>query len=350
MANPDFSIIIVTWNALHHLKTFLPSVREHSGNNCEIIIADNASTDGTSDWVCKNYHEVRVVTLDRNYGYCGGNNRAVPHARSDNLIFLNNDVEVTPDWTGPMKQIFDSHSDIAAVQPKMLSWKNRRYFEYAGAAGGLLDRFAYPFCRGRIFDTLETDEGQYDNEADIAWASGAAFAIRKDLFLQCGGFDESFEFHMEEIDLCWQLWNRGYRIRYTPDSVVYHLGGGSLPAESPRKLYFNYRNNLKMIWKNSATGTLAAKITARLTLDMISLVHFLAGLKFKECYAVIRAHLHFYRSIPQLTKQRKNLVSRRVTKDDGRVLAPLSIIRHYFLANRNTYQQLPGLEIDGQSD
>lgn len=337
---PDFSIIIVTWNALHHLKTYLPSVWQHSHAEAEILIADNASDDGTAEWVTARYPDVRIVSLDRNYGYCGGNNRVAREARTDTLIFLNNDVEVTENWLAPMKAMLDAEPDVAALQPKLRSWTDRSYFEYAGAAGGLLDRYAYPFCRGRIFDTLERDTGQYDHACDIAWASGAALVIRRRLFLESGGFDESFEFHMEEIDLCWRLWNRGYRVRFCPDSVVYHLGGGSLPTESPRKAYYNFRNNLKMIFKNVCSRHLAGRIYMRLILDGVAFFRVLSQFKWPECGAILRAHLHFYRSLPALIPARQALQRVRNRPDDWPVLRPYSIIWHFFFRGRKTYNSL----------
>ena len=217
---PSFSIIIVSWNALEHLKNYLPSVTATNYPQYEIILADNASTDGSKKWVQEQYPEIKIAELEKNYGYCGGNNRAVPYAENDILLFLNNDVRVEPDWLQGLAECFQKDKTIGAVQPKMLSDEEPEYFEYAGAAGGYLDRFGYPFCRGRIFDTVEKDQGQYDNETNILWASGAALAIRKDLFNVLGGFDEDFEFHMEEIDLCWQLWNAGHKVRFCPSSTV----------------------------------------------------------------------------------------------------------------------------------
>ncbi|MDZ7693908.1 MAG: glycosyltransferase family 2 protein [Balneolaceae bacterium] len=247
----SFSIIIVSWNALQHLKIFLPSVAKTQYREMEIILADNASDDGSAEWVAAHYPEVKIVTFDQNYGYCGGNNRGARHAAGEILVFLNNDVEVEPDWIGHLDDCFREHPEAAAIQPKMRSYSNPAEFEYAGAAGGFIDKYGYPFCRGRVFDTVEKDTGQYDASSEIFWASGAALAIRKKQFEAIGGFDEDFKFHMEEIDLCWQLWNRGHSVRYCPQSVVYHLGGGSMPMGSPRKVYYNYRNNLKMLWKNS---------------------------------------------------------------------------------------------------
>ena len=210
--NRSFSIIIVTWNALEHLKTFLPSVCSTRYPDLEIILANNASTDGSAEWVQKEFPEIKVVTFSRNHGYCGGNNRAADYAEGEILVFLNNDVKVDPDWLKNLEKTFNTQ-DVAAVQPKLRSFESPEFFEYAGAAGGFLDYFGYPFCRGRIFDTIEKDLGQYNHPGNILWASGAALAIRKDLFLEAGRFDEDFEFHMEEIDLCWRLWNLGYRIQ-----------------------------------------------------------------------------------------------------------------------------------------
>ena len=337
----DFSIIIVTWNALHHLKTYLPSVWEYSHRDAGIILADNASTDGTAEWVTEAYPDIRVITMDKNYGYCGGNNRAAEYAKERYLLFLNNDVEVTAGWLNPIRNMLNRDESVAAVQPKLCSWRDCDFFEYAGAAGGMLDRFGYPFCRGRIFDTLEKDVGQYDDACDIAWASGAALAIRKDRFRECGGFDESFEFHMEEIDLCWQLRNRGYRVRYCPESTVYHLGGGSLPPDSPRKVYYNYRNNLKMIWKNSAPGQLSFRFAIRILLDYLSLLRYLTGGQTGEAGAVIRAHYHFLMSLSDTREKRKILIKSRFTSSDRALLEPYSIIWQYFVRRRKTFDQLP---------
>lgn len=301
----SFSIIIVTWNGLHHLKNFLPSVVKTDYTEFEIIIADNCSNDGTAEWIRNHYPGCRIVTFDQNYGYCGGNNRAVPYATGDVLIFLNNDVRVQADWLTPLGRSFESGgADI--VQPKILSHKNPAKFEYAGAAGGMIDRLGYPFCRGRLFEHLEEDHGQYDDESELFWASGAAMVIRKEVFIKLGGFDEEFEFHMEEIDLCWRAWNRGYKTKFQPESVVYHLGGGSLPMESPRKVYYNYRNSLMMLTKNLSSG-LFAKIFLRLCLDGVAGMRSLLSLKPGETAAIIKSHFGYYRRLPSVLKKRKLL-------------------------------------------
>ena len=261
----SFSIIIVTWNGIRHLKRYLPSVVETDYPDFEIIIADNASTDGSKQWIQEQFPQCKIITFDKNFGYAGGNNRAVKYASGDVLLFLNNDAKPESDWLKALDFRFqNSSADI--LQPKIKSVESPEMFEYAGAAGGMIDRLGYPFCRGRIFDHVEKDTGQYDEPANIFWASGSAFAIKKDLFLDAGGFDEDFEFHMEEIDLCWRCLKMGKTILYEPKSVVYHLGGGSMDAESPRKVFYNFRNNLNMLTKN-LDRFLIPKIIMRLLLE-----------------------------------------------------------------------------------
>lgn len=337
---PFFSIIIVSWNALPHLKNYLPSVAATDYPNFEIILADNASQDGSKTWVEHNFPDIKIALFDKNYGYCGGNNRAVPHANGDILLFLNNDVRVESDWLHGLSECFQKDPSVAAVQPKMLSDKQPEYFEYAGAAGGYLDRFGYPFCRGRIFDTLEKDRGQYNNETEILWASGAALAVRKKAFNELGGFDEDFEFHMEEIDLCWQLWNTGYSVRFCPHSTVYHLGGGSMPMGSPRKVYYNYRNNLRMLWKNCSTQTLPWRFAGRYSLDIIAAFRSLLGGKWKEFKAIIQAHFDFWKTFAQTHEKRFALQKKRKTDSDPSVLLPFSIISEYFVKGKKTFQDL----------
>ena len=335
-----FSIIIVTWNALHHLKNYLSSVAATDYPDYEILIADNASSDDTREWVQENFPGVRVVRLDENYGYCGGNNRAAKKATGDILLFLNNDVEVDPGWLTPLNDVFQNNPEVAVVQPKLRSHTNKEYFEYAGAAGGFLDKYGYPFCRGRILETVEKDNGQYDEPTDIFWASGAAFAIRKDQFELMNGFDEDFEFHMEEIDLCWRLWNRGYRVRYCPSSVVYHLGGGSLAMGSPRKMYYNFRNNLIMLWKNATPYDLLTKFPVRIKLDIIAFLRSLVTFKFREAEAILRAHYHFWKRFSVYNNRRQHLASRRTNPDNPKTLLTLSIIWQYYVRHRRTFGEL----------
>lgn len=338
---PRFSIIIVSWNALHHLQEFLPSVAETNYNDIEIILADNASEDGSKEWVRQKFPNIKIAAFDQNYGYCGGNNRAVSYAKGEILIFLNNDVKVQPDWLTKMDSYFKKHQEVAAVQPKLRSYKDPDHFEYAGAAGGYIDKYGYPFCRGRIFDSLEKDSGQYDTATPIFWASGAALAIKKSIFEEMRGFDEDFEFHMEEIDLCWRLWNHGHQVHYCPDSVVYHLGGGSLPMDSSRKTYYNYRNSLKMLWKNYESGSLAWSFLMRLKLDGIAAFKELLCGSAANFLAIFKAHIHFYASWSHTHSKRKELQAKRENHHNPTMMYPKSIIWQYFVKAKKTFNELP---------
>jgi len=333
-----FSIIIVTWNGLHHLKTFLPSVCDTDYPDFEIILADNASKDETVEWVREHFPEVIISTFDDNYGYCGGNNRAVATASKEILLFLNNDVKVDAKWLHGINECFESNETIGAVQPKLLSFKEPEYFEYAGAAGGFIDKYGYPFCRGRLFETVEKDEGQYDEISEVFWASGAALAIKKDLFEELGGFDEDFEFHMEEIDLCWRVKRSGQKVMYTPESKVYHLGGGSLAMGSPRKVYYNFRNNLFMIWKNYSTSELILRFPIRLFLDVVAAYKSLLSGKPKEFVAIAKAHLHFFLNWAKVQRKRKANSSPKVKSLSGKF--PISIIWNFFLKGNKKFNQL----------
>lgn len=335
----SFSIIIVTWNAIGHLKNYLPSVVQTEYPDFEIIIADNASKDGSKAWVKSTFPDVKIATFDKNYGYCGGNNRAVPFAEKDVLVFLNNDVRVEKNWLHGLNKLFED-PDVAAAQPKLLADKQPDHFEYAGAAGGYIDKFGYPFCRGRMFEEVEKDEGQYDNQTELFWASGAALAIRKNLFQKTGGFDEDFEFHMEEIDLCWRLQNQGYKIGFAPDSVIYHLGGGSLPMGSPRKVYYNFRNSLSMLWKNYSTSSLKTRFALRIMLDIVAAWKALFEGKPKEWWAIAKAHLHFLKSFKSINRKRKELQFKRTSSSDPVSMADISLIWQYFFKGIKRFRDL----------
>lgn len=302
----------------------------------EVILADNASDDNSVNWVRKHFPSVKIALFDQNYGYTGGNNRAVPYANKEILIFLNNDVKVDPNWLNGLNKAFNKSDNIVAVQPKILSYKEPEYFEYAGAAGGFLDSLGYPFCRGRVLDSIERDEHQYDSEIDIAWASGAAFAIRKEVFEEMGGFDEDYQFHMEEIDLCWRTLNAGYRIIYTPESTVYHLGGGSLPMGSSRKVYFNFRNSLFMLWKNLPSSQLWVKFPLRILLDIIAAFRSLISGKPAEFFAIAKAHYHFLVGFRTINKKRKKTIRTK----NIQILTPILLIWRYFAKGKKKFSDL----------
>lgn len=243
------SVIILNWNGAEMLKRYLPSVVAHT-KGAEIIVADNGSTDNSLEVLAKEFPGVQTIVLDKNYGFAEGYNRAIAQVESEYVVLLNSDVEVTDGWLEPVLAYLDAHSDVAAVQPKVRSWLRRTHFEHAGAAGGYLSKLYFPYCRGRVLWHVEEDKGQYDTEAEVDWTSGACMCVRTKVYKECGGLDAAFFAHMEEIDLCWRMRNAGWRLVCLPQSVVYHLGGGALSYESPRKTYLNHRNNLLMIYKN----------------------------------------------------------------------------------------------------
>jgi GT2 family glycosyltransferase len=338
MKPPKISIIIVTWNGLHHLKKYLPSVVETNYPNFEIIIADNASDDGTATWIENNYPGCKIAELKKNFGYAGGNNRAAKQAEGEIILFLNNDVKVTPKWLNPIAEAFQD-PEVAIVQPKIRAERSPEMFEYAGAAGGFIDWLGYPFCRGRIFDTIENDNGQYDNKTHIFWASGAAFAIQKEVFNELEGFDEEFEFHMEEIDLCWRTLKSGYNAVYIPESTVYHYGGGSLPENSPRKVFYNFRNNLLMLTKN-LDNYLVPKIFTRLVLDGLTGIKFLFEGKPENTFAIIKAHFSFYAHLHSAVNKRTDYpVSNRQLVTRKLIFKKLIPVQ-YFLAKNRLFQML----------
>ena len=334
--SPKVAVVILNWNGRKYLEQFLPSVLASSYPNLEIIIGDNASTDDSVSFLKANYPQLRIIQNDQNYGFAGGYNRILAQVDADYFILLNSDVEVTENWIYPVVQLMQSESQIAAAQPKILSYHDKKSFEYAGAAGGLIDFLGYPFCRGRIFDTLEKDLGQYDVAKEVFWASGAALFIKKTAWIEIGGFDEDFFAHMEEIDLCWRLKNRGYQIWYCPDAKVYHVGGGTLNADSPFKTFLNFRNNLWMIHKNSSAITAFFKIFIRFFMDFLSLLKFLVEGKTKNAAAISKAHVDFIRN------WKKNAAKRPANfkKYNSAGVYPKSIVWKYFVRNKRKFTDL----------
>jgi GT2 family glycosyltransferase len=285
------AVIILNWNGKHLLERFLPSVIRHTPPGlARVIVADNHSTDGSLDLLARDFPDVERLPLDDNYGFAGGYNRAISQVDARYIVLLNSDVEVTPGWLEPLVDLLDREPRVAAVQPKIRAIHDRERFEYAGACGGFIDRLGFPFCRGRLLDTVERDTGQYDTPVDVFWATGAALCIRRDAYVEAGGLDESFFAHMEEIDLCWRLQNRGHAIRVEPASTVHHLGGGTLPADHPRKLYLNYRNNLLMLRKNLPPPAHRRVLFQRFLVDAASAVVFLLRGQWKNAMTIPRAH------------------------------------------------------------
>lgn len=292
------AVIILNWNGADMLSRYLGSVIRHTpADIADIIVADNGSTDDSMTRLADEFPDVKVLAFDKNLGYAGGYNEAIRRAGSRYTVLLNSDVEVKGDWLTPLYRYMETHPSIAAVQPKILSIAEPTKFEYAGAAGGFLDRNGYPYCRGRIFDTVETDHGQYDSPMEIFWATGAALMVRTQLYLDAGGLDSRFFAHMEEIDLCWRLHSMGYGIAAVPAGAVYHLGGGSLPASSPRKTYLNFRNSLLMLYKNLPLRERRGFLIHRRLLDTLAWAKFISTLDFRNASAIIGAHRDFRRMV-----------------------------------------------------
>jgi GT2 family glycosyltransferase len=302
------AVVILNWNGVKLLEQFLPSVIQFSPE-ATIYVADNASTDESVAFVKNNFPSVMIVQNKTNQGFAGGYNDALHYIDADIYALVNSDIEVTNNWLKPILETFESETETAIIQPKILDFKKKDYFEYAGAAGGFIDQFGYPFCRGRIFDTLEKDNGQYNDKVDIFWASGACFFIRSTVYKELKGFDEDFFAHQEEIDLCWRAINKGYKIKYISDSIVYHVGGATLQQANPQKTYLNFRNSLLMLTKNLPQNTLFQVLIIRMLLDGIAGIKYLVEGQFAHFWAIIRAHFSFYSLfVNNYKKREKNQV------------------------------------------
>lgn len=332
------AILILNYNGAHHLERFLPSIISNSAD-CDVIVGDNGSTDNSVDLLTNNFPEVTIMELGHNYGYAEGYNQLINKVSNDYIAIINSDVEVTANWTGPLVAELELDEMVAAVQPKILSLLDKTKFEYAGAAGGFLDKYGYPFCRGRIFDTTETDTGQYNDSCDVFWASGACFLIKRSAFVELQGFDKDFFAHMEEIDLCWRLKNIGYKIRYTSKSSVYHLGGGTLSYQSSRKTYLNFRNSWLMMLKNLDGKRINRTMIIRWLLDMLSVLYFIFSFRFASAITIFKAH--FY-----LLANRRNISTKRLTNSSLREnnitvdLASYSVVKQYYLKKKRKYSSL----------
>ena len=329
-AQAKIAVVILNYNGVHWLERFLDQVIKNSPE-AEVIVTDNASSDNSISFLKEHFPKTRLIQNKNNDGYAGGYNKALSQVNADYFVLLNTDVEVSSNWIMPVIDLMDKDPKIAACQPKIKQYHNKAFFEYAGACGGFLDKFGFPYCRGRIFETLEEDKGQYDNVMEVFWATGACLFIRASSFFEIGGFDDEFFAHMEEIDLCWRLQKSGYKIMCQPKSVVYHVGGGTLNSSSSFKTYLNYRNNLYMLYKNLEKNRFSI-IFRRMALDGLSSIKFLMDGKPKHILAILRAHISFYAKISTLKRKRSKL--KKSNLDD------FSIIYKYFVRKKKTYSDL----------
>ena len=335
MSDKKTAIVILNWNGRKIMEQFLPSVVENSSSEAEIIIADNASTDDSLDFLKKNYPQLRTIVNDKNYGFAEGYNRALEQVDADYFILLNSDVEVTPNWIAPVIEYMEEDEKRAICQPKLLSYHNRDTFEYAGGAGGFIDHLGYPFCRGRMFTTVEKDQGQYNDPCEVFWATGAAMFVKADVYKQLGGLDNDFFAHMEEIDFCWRAKNNGYKVCYCPDSTIYHVGGGTLPPSSPFKTFLNFRNNFALLFKNLQRHRLLYVLPLRVVLDYVAASKFLLEGKPREFTAVVKAHWKFYAMLGKLRKKRNCLPHRNVN-----CIYHRSIVWDYYIGKKQTFNDL----------
>lgn len=334
------AIVILNWNGAAMLSKYLPNVLEFSRKDATVIVADNASTDDSVKTLRERFPEVRLVLLDKNYGFAGGYNHALEKVEAEYYVLLNSDVEVPQNWLSPLTEFMDKNPDVAACQPKLLAMHDRKAFEYAGACGGFMDWLGYPFCRGRLFNTVEKDNGQYDSNAEVLWATGACMMIRATDYWQTGGFDERFFAHNEEIDLCWRLRMAGKKIFCVPDSHVWHVGGGTLPKSNPMKTYLNFRNNLTMLYKNLPDEELPKVMLIRLFLDWIAAIQFFITGKTGDAKAVIRGRRAFKQWKKDFTETRKKIQnSRKAKRIEG--ISSFSLLWQYYVKGRRKYSKLP---------
>ncbi len=329
------AIVILNWNGRNFLHDFLPFVLKYKPLSAKIYVADNNSSDTSCELISVNFPEVELIKLEKNYGFAKGYNEALKKINAKYYILLNSDIEVTENWIDPIITYLDDNLDVAACQPKIKSWHNKEYFEYAGAGGGFIDFLGYPFCRGRIFQELEKDIGQFNDIKEVFWASGACMFVRANIYHKLGGFDEDFFAHMEEIDFCWRTKNEGYKIVYNPQSTVYHIGGGTLPKNNSHKTYLNFRNNFCLLYKNLPKDQLISIFFYRMILDGIAAVKFLLDGSYKDLAAVFKAHLYFYRNLPKLAKKRKSLTQNHVSE-----IYKKNIAFEHFIRGKKKFNEL----------
>jgi GT2 family glycosyltransferase len=334
------AVVILNWNGIGWLQKFLKSVvRFSSVPDTAIYLADNGSTDGSADWVSDNFTDIRIIRFETNHGYAGGYNLALKQVNAEYFVLLNSDVEVTEGWLRPLVDYMDQNANVASCQPKIRSFSKKDYFEYAGAAGGYIDKYGYTFCRGRIFDQIEKDNGQYDNYQDIFWSTGACMMVRSGAWTKCGGLDDDFFAHMEEIDLCWRFHLAGFRVSYVPESIVYHVGGGVLPYDSEFKTYLNFRNNLFLLYKNLPDHRLNRTIFIRKFLDGVAAVMFLFKGMTGNVKAIWKAHADYYKSIKSLKGKRK-FVRDLTINQTGTQPMNKSLVFMFYIKGKKTFSSL----------
>ncbi len=335
----DTAVVILSYNGRKWHELFLPLIVSEASSGYDVVVVDNASTDDTYQYLRESFPEVQTLQIAVNRGFAHGYYEALKQISAKCYVLLSADFEVTHQWFPPLLQAMSRYEGLAACQPKIRYWRERDYFEYAGAGGGFMDKWGYLFCRGRIFNDLEKDHGQYDNPIETFWASGGCLMVRADLYHKVGGLDADFYAHMEEVDLCWRLKNAGYKIGYIGDSTVYHVGGSVISYGSPQKLYYNFRNNLILLLKNERTSKLLWLLPLRLVLDGVAGLQMLAGGKFKETGTILKAHFHFYGSLGKWFKKRK-ACQQLVTHRNEAGIYPKSIVWQYFALRKKTFDKL----------
>lgn len=327
----EIAVVILNYNGKHYLEKFLPALIKNS-KGARIYIGDNNSSDDSVSFLNDRYPDIKLIKLGKNYGFSGGYNRVLSQVNAHYFVLLNSDVEVTGNWLIPLYDLMEKIPDIGACQPKLLEYSRKDYFEYAGAAGGIIDKYGFPFCRGRIFRTMEKDFGQYNDTVPVFWASGACFMVRSTVFKDLGGFDEEFFAHMEEIDLCWRMKLAGWLVYYTGDSVVYHVGGGTLPESNPYKTYLNFRNSFITLIKNMGRNELIWRILSRFIFDILAAFRFFLNGSFKQGLYVFRADGYILANFYKIWKKRRNI--NRKFRKPGNIYQGSIVLSYYFLRKK----------------